>query len=103
MATTKMELTGVIDGKKQTIAAEATIDDAVLPHFFDAYRRNYGQVNDGTVEEPKMRDMTDAETFQVYAKGIANGTIAQVQMHLRAKAHEEAEAAIPEITVTAKD
>lgn len=100
MATITMTLEATIDGTSQTISKSATIDDAVMPHFFDAYRNSYGEINAGTEEAPLMRPMTDAETFAAYAGGIAAGSVANVQSFVRAQALAVAEASIPQIEVT---
>lgn len=100
MATIEMKLTAVIDGEEKTISRSGTVADEVMPHFFDAYREVYGKINAGTDEKPELRDMTDEETFARYAAGISAGTLANVQSHLRAVAHRQAEAAIPTIEVS---
>lgn len=44
--------------------------------------------------------MTDAETFNAYGKGIAQGTIAFVQSYVKDQARKAAEAALPDISYT---
>lgn len=102
MATIEMKLTAVIDGEEKTISRSGTIADEAMPHFFDAYREVYGKINENTdPDQPDLfRDMTDEETFARYAAGISAGTLANVQSHLRAVAHRQAEAAIPTIEVS---
>lgn len=101
MATIAITLDAIIDGKQQTVSRLATIDDAVMPHFFDAYRDSYGEINIGSEETPSMRPMTDEETFATYATGIANGSVTNVQGFVRAQAHAAAETQIPVIEVKA--
>lgn len=98
MATITLTLTAIIDGTPQTISKSATIDDGLMPSFFQAYRAALGQINGGTEEAPAMRDMTDAETFGAYALGISAGTAANVQGHLRAVA--QAAVTVPPVTIT---
>lgn len=100
MATITMTLAAVIDGEQKTITRSATIDDAAMPHFFDAYRAVYGQINGGTEEMPALRAMTDEETFVAYAAGISAGTVANVQNYLREIASRAATESVPEIAAT---
>lgn len=100
MATVTMTLDAVIDGEQKTVSRSATIDDAVMPYFFAAYRAAYGQINAGTDEAPEMRDMTDEETFARYAAGISAGSVANVQSYVREMTLKAAAESVPVIEVT---
>lgn len=109
MATAKMTLTATIDGHQQTIEHVGEIDDAQMPYFFACYREAYGQVPvdpDAPIEpgprgrQIPMRDRTDAETFEEYAKGIASGTASAVQRYVIDQARKAAEAQVTSVNVT---
>ena len=122
MATATMIYNGAADGNTSaTLTHIGNVDDAVVAHFFDAYRANFGQIQDkdangvllwldtNNVQQagaapqfglrPKMRDMTDAETWEKYTQGIAAGTAALVQRYLQQLVVAQAMAAIPNVTV----
>lgn len=80
------------------LSRSASIDDALLPYFFACYREVYGQVED--VDTKILRDMTDEETFQKYAAGISNGTLANVQNFVRNQVVQQAMTKVPEISIT---
>lgn len=101
MATITMMLAAVIDGEQKTISRSATIEDAIMPHFFETYRAAYGQIEEG--DPPVLRDMTDEETFVKYSAGISAGTVANVKSHLREIAMKAAVAGIPNIDVVPND
>jgi hypothetical protein len=120
-----MTYNGAADGNTAAALTHVgTIDDAVVVHFFSAYRDTFGQVqstdangvllwqNNATppVQQasatagmgfaPVMRNMTDAETWEKYTQGIAEGTAALVQRYLEKQALAAALSLLPNVTVT---
>lgn len=102
MASFTLSMTAVVDGVAKTVSRSAIVDDAVAPTFFAAYRDAYGQIQDGVDKggNPMMRDMTDEEVFNAYAKGIAQGTIANVQRYAQDQAQKTAVAQVPTLSYT---
>jgi len=97
MARFSYTLHGTFDGGADQInTVDMDVPDTEMPYFFDAYRTTYGQVHeDPNDPSSPMRDMTDLETFQKYATGLANGTMANVRRDREVKAMQDAVSGLP--------
>lgn len=97
MATITLSLTGTIDGVAQTVTSSGTLDDTVLPHFFDAMRSQFALSPTIPVSVAKL---TDTATFDMFAKDIASKASDDVRRFLISQATNQAASTLPNVSVT---
>jgi len=117
MANSTMTYTGPADGQASvTFTHTGTIPDAIAPNFFACYRAAYRNYYDevankvtpnatqpdpgtpgATINNPVA---TDAEIYERFAQGIAEGVAAQCTMFMKAQARAQAEAQVEAAIVT---
>lgn len=111
MATATLSYTGPADGQPSlTFTHVGTVPDAMAPSFFLCYRQTYGNYFDNLLlaVTPNAKDgsgapnqvATDAQIFDAYAMGIANGTAANTTNYLKQQATAAALAQVAAATVT---
>ncbi len=98
----RMQFEGLVDGSDQVVSGSVVADDGVVGQFFDCYRAAYGRIQDGVDAggKPILRDMTDKETFERFAAGLASGVLANVRRYVETQAVEAAKAALPAVEYT---
>lgn len=92
-----------INAGAQNYSLSRTITGAHLTTFLNAYKQIHGQVIDtpATEDAPATyRDMTNQEVFDVWAKGILQGTMNNVNSQQEHQAVITAKAALTPIVLT---
>lgn len=111
MASTSLSYTGPADGQASvSLQHTGSTPDAQVPSFFAAYRDAYGTFFDNVLKVVTKSatdstgaanaQATDAQVFERYAQGIADGTATQVTRYLQQQAAAAAIAQVPAAMVT---
>lgn len=89
MATITLSLTGNIDGTSKTVSKTATIEDGVLPYFFQCYQQKF------SVESPIT---TNEAAFDALAADFAGSATREVLNFVKQQALQQI--VLPNIQVT---
>jgi len=111
MAQSTMSYSGPADGQPSvSFTHTGTIPDAMAPNFFACYRAAYGNYFDNVTQTvtANAKDAngadnavaTDAQIYEKFAQGIADGVAAQCTMYMKAQARAQAEAQVEAALVT---
>lgn len=111
MATATMTYTGPADGAPSaTLSHVGTVPDTLMSYFFAFYRTVYGNYFDNVLQnmthsatDSVGKDnavATDAQVYEEYCQGVANGTAANVQRFVEEQAKSAALAQVQSIIVT---